>query len=140
MKLKLGLCALLCTGLLYAYDAVVPASELPQNAQSFLNSNFKGIQIGLVKKDMDSYDVTLADGTEIDFIINGEWKNVDGKYKAIPTGFLAPAVVSKVKAAQPNAQIIEVEREIQGYKFKLSNRMEVYTDAQGNVLGQKFDD
>ena len=137
MKLKLGLAALLGATVLFARDIIVPASELPRNAQDFISKNFKTAQIALVKKDIDSYDVTLNDGTEIDFIITGEWKDVDGKYKALPNSIL-PNIMPKIGASS-NAQIIEVSREINGYKFELSNQLKIYTDAQGNILGQKFD-
>ncbi|WP_215432139.1 PepSY-like domain-containing protein [Campylobacter coli] len=137
MKLKLGLAALLGATVLLAKDMVVPASELPNNAKEFISKNFKTAQIGLVKKDIDSYDVILNDGTEIDFMINGEWKEVDGKYKALPNSIL-PNIMPKISASS-NAQIIEVSREISGYKFELSNQLKIYTDAQGNILGQKFD-
>ncbi|MGQ2745921.1 PepSY-like domain-containing protein [Campylobacter coli] len=137
MKLKLGLAALLGATVLFARDIIVPASELPRNAQDFISKNFKTAQIALVKKDIDSYDVTLNDGTEIDFIITGEWKDVDGKYKTLPNSIL-PNIMPKISASS-NAQIIEVSREISGYKFELSNQLKIYTDAQGNILGQKFD-
>ncbi|HIF9893293.1 TPA: PepSY-like domain-containing protein [Campylobacter coli] len=137
MKLKLGLAALLGATVLFARDIIVPASELPRNAQDFISKNFKTAQIALVKKDIDSYDVTLNDGTEIDFIITGEWKDVDGKYKALPNSIL-PNIMPKISASS-NAQIIEVSRKINGYKFELSNQLKIYTDAQGNILGQKFD-
>ncbi|EAI3388417.1 TPA: PepSY-like domain-containing protein [Campylobacter coli] len=137
MKLKLGLAALLGATVLFARDIIVPASELPRNAQDFISKNFKTAQIALVKKDIDSYDVTLNDGTEIDFIITGEWKDVDGKYKALPNSIL-PNIMPKISASS-NAQIIEVSKEINGYKFELSNQLKIYTDAQGNILGQKFD-
>ncbi|EAL1903028.1 hypothetical protein FDL35_09095, partial [Campylobacter coli] len=130
MKLKLGLAALLGATVLFARDIIVPASELPRNAQDFISKNFKTAQIALVKKDIDSYDVTLNDGTEIDFIITGEWKDVDGKYKALPNSIL-PNIMPKISASS-NAQIIEVSREINGYKFELSNQLKIYTDAQGN--------
>ncbi|ECQ5570299.1 hypothetical protein FZK32_03120 [Campylobacter coli] len=133
MKLKLGLAALLGATVLFARDII----ELPRNAQDFISKNFKTAQIALVKKDIDSYDVTLNDGTEIDFIITGEWKEVDGKYKALPNSIL-PNIMPKISASS-NAQIIEVSREISGYKFELSNQLKIYTDAQGNILGQKFD-
>ncbi|EAH6085242.1 PepSY-like domain-containing protein [Campylobacter jejuni] len=138
MKAKLTLLALLGATVLLAKDMVVPASELPNNAKEFISKNFKTAQIGLVKKDIDSYDVILNDGTEIDFMINGDWKEVDGKYKALPHTIL-PSVMKKVSATQPNAQILEVDKEINGYKFKFNNNMEVYTDMQGNILGQKLD-
>ncbi|EJE0599538.1 PepSY-like domain-containing protein, partial [Campylobacter coli] len=129
MKLKLGLAALLGATVLFARDIIVPASELPRNAQDFISKNFKTAQIALVKKDIDSYDVTLNDGTEIDFIITGEWKDVDGKYKALPNSIL-PNIMPKISASS-NAQIIEVSREINGYKFELSNQLKIYTDTQG---------
>ncbi|EKP0494668.1 PepSY-like domain-containing protein [Campylobacter coli] len=136
MKLKLGLAALLGATVLFARDIIVPASELPRNAQDFISKNFKTAQIALVKKDIDSYDVTLNDGTEIDFIITGEWKDVDGKYKALPNSIL-PNIMPKISASS-NAQIIEVSREINGYKFELSNQLKIYTDAQGQYPAHSF--
>lgn len=136
MKLKLAFVALMGATILLARDIVVPASELPKNAQDFISKNFKTAQIALVKKDYDSYDVTLNDGTEIDFIINGEWKEIDGKYKALPNSIL-PNIMSKISTTM-NAQVIEVDKEVTGYKFKLSNQAKVYTDMQGNILGHQM--
>ncbi|TQR34496.1 hypothetical protein DMB92_00600 [Campylobacter sp. MIT 99-7217] len=139
MKIKLALASLACAGALFA-DIVVAPTALPANAQNFVKQYFGGAQIALVKQDIDSFDVVLNDGTEIDFLINGQWKEVDAKYKPLNTAFLPQAVVAKVKAAQPNAAIIKVEKKINMYKFKLNNMMEVYADLNGNILGQKFDD
>ena len=138
MKIKLGLFTMLSAAMLLAKETVIPASELPKNAQDFISENFKTAQIALVKKDVNSYDVILNDGTEIDFMVNGEWKEIDGKYKALPYSIL-PNLMSKVSASQPNAQILEVDKEINGYKFKFNNNIKVYTDTQGNILGQKLD-
>ncbi|TKX32963.1 PepSY-like domain-containing protein [Campylobacter aviculae] len=137
MKIKLGLVTLLGATVLLARDIVVPANTLPQNAQNFIASNFKNTQIALVKKDIDSYDVTLSNGMEIDFMINGDWKEVDGKYQALPNTIL-PNIMSKITATS-NAQIVEVSKEVNGYKFETNNYMKIYTDTQGNILGQKFD-
>lgn len=139
MKLKLTLLALLVGISSALADMVVPANQLPATAQKFISTHFKGVSIGLVERDMNSFDVVLVDGTKIDFNINGEWTEVDGKYKPIPTGFIPNAVVSKVQATQQGAQIIEVDREFGGYKFKFTNGMKVYADNNGNILGQKFD-
>ncbi|MCH3702532.1 PepSY-like domain-containing protein [Campylobacter lari] len=139
MKMKLMLAGLVCASSMFA-DMIVSSSALPQKAQEFLNTYFKGVNVGYVKQDVDSYEVNLVDGTEIDFIINGDWKEVDGKYKGIPIGFIPKEVVAKVQAVQPNAAIVEVDKKINGYKFRTNNMMEIYTDFKGNVLGQKFDD
>lgn len=140
MKLKLILASLACGASFLLADMVVAPNALPANAQTFIKQNFPSNQIMLVKQDLDSFDVTLNDGTEIDFNINGEWIDVEGKYKPIPTGFLPQGIVEKVKAAHPNAAIVDAERKINGFKFKLNNMMKIYTDLNGNILGQKFDD
>ncbi|EAK5577638.1 hypothetical protein CK565_03190 [Campylobacter lari] len=139
MKIKLMLVSLVCASSMFA-DMVVSPNALPQKAQEFLNTHFKGVNVGYVKQDVDSYEVNLVDGTEIDFIINGDWKEVDGKYKGIPTGFIPKEIIAKVQAVQPNAAIVEVDKKINGYKFRTNNMMEIYTDFKGNILGQKFDD
>lgn len=139
MKLKLTLLALLVGISSALADMVVPANQLPAAAKNFINTHFKGVSVMYVERDMSSFDVVLSDGTKIDFNINGEWTEVDGKYKPIPTGFIQNAVLSKVKATQQGAQIIDVDREFNGYKFKFTNGMKVYTDNNGNILGQKFD-
>lgn len=139
MKFKPTLFALLFAGFAYA-DVVVSFNALPQNARNFIQAYFKNAQVNVVKQDEDSFDVILNDGTELEFFINGDWKEVDGKYKAIPTGFLPAKAVQNAKSAQSNAQIIEVSRKPYGIKFKFSNQMETYTDADGNIVRQKLDD
>lgn len=134
-----ALATLFCASSLFADMAVAP-NTLPAKIQNFVKQHFRGINIMFAERDMTSFDIDLSDGTKIEFNINGDWTGIDGRYKAIPTSFLPGAVVTKVKSTQPNAQIIEVDRTINGYKFKFNNMMEVYTDANGNIIGQKFDD
>ncbi|AXP09317.1 PepSY-like domain-containing protein [Campylobacter hepaticus] len=139
MKLKLSLCALFSAMVLFAKDMVIPANELPQNAQEFIAKNFQNTQIVLVKKDLDSYEVTLNDGTEIDFMFNGEWKDLDGKHKALPYSIL-PVVMEKISNTELSSYIVELSKEVNGYKFKFNNGIKVYTDMQGNILRKKLDD
>ncbi|EAL5901912.1 hypothetical protein DSE64_00005, partial [Campylobacter lari] len=120
MKIKLMLASLVCASSMFA-DMVVSPNALPQKAQEFLNTHFKGVNVGYVKQDVDSYEVNL----------------VDGKYKGIPTGFIPKEIIAKVQAVQPNAAIVEVDKKINGYKFRTNNMMEIYTDFKGNILGQK---
>lgn len=139
MKLKLMLASLACVSALSA-DMIIAPSALPANAQSFIKQHFAGAQIALVEQDGDSFDVKLNDGTEVDFLLSGEWTKVDAKYKPIAANFVPANVLNKVKATQPNAGLIEVERKLGSYKFKFNNNMEVFADTNGNILGQKFDD
>ena len=53
--------------------------------------------MSLAKEDRDfsgtTYDVLLADGTEIEFSSRGEWKEVDGKRTALPTSFIPAQII-----------------------------------------------
>ncbi|MBM0637265.1 PepSY-like domain-containing protein [Campylobacter sp. VicNov18] len=138
MKLKSILLAVLATTVLLAKDITIPFNELPKNTQEFIFENFGKDKIALAKKDRDSYEVVLKDGTEIDFMLNGEWKELDGKHKALPYSIL-PLIMEKISATESNAQILELSKKTNGYKFKLSNGMEIYTDTQGNILRKKLD-
>lgn len=140
MKIKIALATLAMTSFVLAKDMIVGVNALPQNSQNFIKQYFQNASVSLVKQDIDSFEVYLNDGTEIEFFINGDWKEVDANYKPLNTAFMPKNALSTITKMHPNVGIIKIEKEIQGYKFELNNRMEVYTDVNGNFLGQKFDD
>lgn len=140
MKKKLVLAALLCTSALFAHDIVVSANTLPANAKAFVGKYFPNKNIVLVKKDLDSYDVTLNNGVQIDFIINGEWKEVDGNYQPINTAFIPQPIMQAIASRYKGASVVEIEKQINGFKVKLNNNLKVYFSQSGQLMGQKFDD
>lgn len=121
-------------------DMVVPASALPQQATSFINRVFPGVQIWKVERDGRKFDVNLSNGVSIDFLGNGDWQNIDSEYAPIPDAAFPPAVVQAVKKAYPQAAIIDAEKEWGNYKLKLNNMMEVMVSGNGQIMGQQFDD
>ena len=135
-KLMLILVAL--CGVAFA-DMVVPATSLPKNAQDFIANNFKGANIMYVEMDYDSYDVMLSNGTEVDFFTNGDWKEVKS-YMGVNPAILPAPVAAGFQKAFPNVQIIKVEKEWNGYEIKTAQRIKAYFDANGNLMGQKYDD
>ena len=139
MKLKIALLALLAGVSTALAEIVVSASELPKTAQTFISTHFKGVGVGLVKKDMSRFEVLLQDGTRLGFNINGEWVRVGSKYKPIPTSFVPSAVLSKLGAAQGGASVSAVHRELDGYKFRLDNGTRLFVDNNGNVTQSKRD-
>ena len=125
---------------LFADDWVVPVSQLPANARSFIQKVFLDAQIFKVEKDGRKFDVKLSNGVSIDFLSNGEWENIDSEYTPIPESAFPPAVIKALKASYPQAAIIDAEKEWGNYKIKLNNMMEVMVSGNGQIMGQKFDD
>ena len=121
-------------------DWIVPVTALPQKSRAFINSTFPGVQIWKVERDGGKFEVKLSNGVDIDFYMNGDWKDIDGGWVTIPFSVLPASVANTVKQTYPQAAIIKVEKEWGNYKIKLNNFMELYITASGQLVGQKFDD
>ena len=121
-------------------DMVVPPSALPQQARTFIQRVFPGVQIWKVERDGGKFDVNLSNGVSIDFLPNGDWQNIDSEYAPIPDAAFPPAILQAVKNAYPQAAIIDAEKEWGNYKLKLNNMMEIMVSGNGQIMGQQFDD
>ena len=130
---------IISTSSLFA-DWVVPASSLPQKARAFIQRVYPGVQIWKVERDDGKFDVKLSNGASIDFLPNGNWVNIDGEYNGVPLSVLPQAVANTVRRTYPQAMMIDVEKEWGNYKIKLNNMMEMFISANGQLMGQKWDD
>ncbi len=139
-KILLGLfyVGFLLCGLLYA-DMVVPASSLPQNAQSFISNNFKDATVVYVEQDFDDFEVRLSNGVKIDFYRDGNWKEIEN-YNGIDLSLLPTQVSKTVQTTYPNVLVLKIEKEWSGYEVKLANMLKVYINEKGQIVGQKHDD
>jgi hypothetical protein len=140
-KLFFLMIATLGTMSLSAQPTLISSNDLPADAQKFLTENFKE-KVEYVKKDnkfFDEYEVRLADGTEIEFDSKGNWKEVESKKNALPTGFI-PAKIQKYAADKfPNTHIKKIERGVLGkYEVKLSNGLELEFNSDGDF--KRIDD
>ena len=130
---------IISTSSLFA-DWVVPVSSLPQKARAFIQRVYPGAQIWKVERDDGKFDVKLSNGASIDFLPNGNWVNIDGEYNGVPLSVLPQAVANTVRRTYPQAMMIDVEKEWGNYKIKLNNMMEMFISANGQLMGQKWDD
>ena len=130
---------IISTSSLFA-DWVVPVSSLPQKARAFIQRVYPGVQIWKVERDDGKFDVKLSNGASIDFLPNGNWVNIDGEYNGVPLSVLPQAVANTVRRTYPQAMMIDVEKEWGNYKIKLNNMMEMFISANGQLMGQKWDD
>ena len=137
--LILGLILGLSSSMVFG-DWIVPVSSLPQKSRAFINSTFPGVQIWKVERDGGKFEVKLSNGVDIDFYINGDWKDISGGWGTIPFTVLPAAVANTVRQTYPQAAMVDVEKEWGNYKVKLNNMMELYVTSGGQLIGQKFDD
>ena len=121
------------------YGYGVQLSSIPQNAQNFIKQHFPNIQVSYIERDRDDIEVYLADGTQIEFFPNGDWKEVKC-YMNMPASILPANVMATIQRTYPQAAIIKIEKQFTIFEVKLNNMMELYIDNNGTLIGQKFDD
>lgn len=130
----------LFSAFLMADDIYIMPEQLPQNALQFIQKYFPNVNILYSEMDKKGYEVQLSNGVEIEFLRNGEFKEIEGNYVALPFEILPQSVANTVGKTYPNTVITKIKRKWNFYEIKLNNMMELYIDANGQLLGQKFDD
>ena len=113
-------------------------SQLPAKAQEFVKKHFpkETISYLLVDKEFASteYEIALSNGQEITFDRNGEWKEIEGKKRALPESVIPAVVATIVTARFPNVAIEHLEREYWGYEVELMNGLELKIDKKGKLI------
>ncbi|MEI0445467.1 PepSY-like domain-containing protein [Brachyspira intermedia] len=141
LKLFISIASLMMISslVLTAEDMPIQANQLPKNAQTFVKTNFPNDQIVYAEQDRQSYKVELASGVEIDFDRQGNWTDVSGNNRPIPTQFIPTAVLKSVQSKYPQIEVLEISKEYNSYKLKLANNREVYVSNNGQITGDKLD-
>lgn len=138
MMLMLGIVTAMSAADTYAHDA----SVLPEAAKNTIKNNFKA-KVSVVKIDktlgrIDDYDVTLSDGTEIEFDRSGNWKNVETSVNSsVPKGFLPKEAVTFINAKHNGKKVVGIEKKRYGYEIELSDGIDIQFDKNGKFI--KYD-
>ena len=137
---KVFILLIIFSSVLMADDWKVDPNELPQSTIDFINKFFPNNRIILAERDRKKYEIVLENGVELEFFINGEFKEVEGNYVAVPPEILPKTVANTVSVTFPNTTITKIKKKWNLYEVKLNNSMALYIDVNGQLLGQKFDD
>lgn len=137
---KVFILLIIFSSVLMADDWKIDPNELPQSAIDFINKFFPNNRIILAERDRKKYEIVLENGVELEFFINGELKEVEGNYVAVPPEILPKTVANTVSVTFPNTTITKIKKKWNLYEVKLNNSMALYIDVNGQLLGQKFDD
>jgi hypothetical protein len=136
--------SLLAFGVATAQDeGLVPISTLPASAQSFINQHFSANSIVSVWQDtekgkVEDYTVLFADGTEIEFRADGNWKEVKSRNGQVSPKIVPTKITKYVHKNYPNVIVKEIKKGRTKYEVDLSNGVELIFNLNGKFL--KIDD
>lgn len=107
---------------------------LPAAAQQFIAQYFANATIVNVELDDFVYEVLLSNGAEIDFDMNGNWREVDCHTFAVPQDIVPANIQNFVATSYPNNFIVKIELKNQRYEIELNNHLDLVFDINGNFL------
>ena len=111
-------------------------TKLPPEATTFLEANFKGIQIQEMYKEAEGtsfkYEVKLANGAEVEFNNRGRWREIESKTTTLATTMLQPSVGAYIQKTYPNAKITEIKKGNRFNFVKINDEINLQFDTEGN--------
>lgn len=121
-----------------ADDRPVTFNQLPQAAQTFINTNYPGEKVAFATVDDDiirpDYHVALVNGVMLQFEHGGSLEKIETRNGNIPDGIIPFQIIDMVKQYYPEAKILEYEVGKRSYEIKLSNRMEMKFNTKFQVI------
>lgn len=122
----------------------ITVEQLPDTSSTFVEQFFPGIEVVYAEKDEDdgiiTYELTLADGTEIEVDANGNWIEIECFRRALPDEIVPQPIVDYVAQNYPNGVIVTIERDDNGYEIELRDGTELKFDNDLNFVGDDNDD
>lgn len=119
-------------------DKPISKENLPQAAQTFIQTYFSDKAITLVKQDTDvarkTYDVVFADGTEVEFNGKGLWTEVSTKTGVVPQDLVPETIRTFISGKYAGQTICRIERERAKTEVKLSNGLELTFNKDGRLI------
>lgn len=143
MKMQLlaiaaGVCAMMaaCSG----KDTVTTdTSVLPDKATTLIKDNYGDVKIAQIKVEKetmgDEYEVTLANGTQVDFNSDGTLEKVKaGRNDSIPSSIIPAEISQYVKDTYPEQYIVKYEIDGKEKEIELSSGLDIKFDIQNTFV------
>ena len=139
-KILLILVAIFSVGVIAASadnDKLIDKSQLPLQAQQFIEAHFAGVDMIYAKEDsnifFNSYEVRLANGVKLEFSSKGNWEEVECQQSEVPAEIVPQSIRDYVNNNFANEKIRGIEKNRNDYEVKLSNRLELKFDKDFNL-------
>lgn len=120
-------------------DRPIQFDQLPKRTQQFLTESFPGDRVSYAKMERDlfdvSYEVILVSGTKIEFVRNGDWKEISTRFATIDAKLIPQPILEYVKQHHTNRDIVAIEREHKYYEVKLTDGMQLRFDRSFRFIG-----
>ncbi len=121
----------------YAANNALPINSLPVNVIAFVQQNFPDKQITSIEKEItdNTIEVSLNDGTQIDFDDNGNWNAIYSQIDAVPSDVVPSAIMKIIDDNFPGTSVVEIDKEDYGYEVELPCGVFLHFNHNYQLLG-----
>ena len=120
------------------HEQTIAFSELPAQAQSFVQQHFNVADIAYIEKERDGlfYEFTayLKNATKIDFDHSGNLESIDCEIYPVPEGIIPAVIANYLKQHYPNHFAVKYSINRHTIEIELGNGMELLFDLDGKFL------
>ena len=120
-----------------AANNALPINSLPVNVIAFVQQNFPDKQITSIEKEMtdNTIEVSLNDGTQLDFDDNGNWNAIYSQIDAVPSDVVPSAIMKIIDDNFPGTSVVEIDKEDYGYEVELPCGVFLHFNHNYQLLG-----
>lgn len=120
-------------------DKPINVSQLPNNAQKFIEMYFNNVKVSYAKKDSGwinvDYEVVFVNGFKAEFDKNGNWKDVESpKGQEVPKGIVPKEIVTYIETNHSGCKIKDISRDNRDYEVDLNNGIDLKFDLKFNLI------
>lgn len=119
-------------------DKPIAVTQLPAKAQQFIKTHFSKEKVALAKLEQEifetRYEVVFTSGSKVEFLKDGEWKEIDCKYSTVPTAVIPAQIAQYVSQNYPDTKVVQIDRDKRDYEVKITNGLELTFDKQFNLI------
>lgn len=120
-------------------ESVIPETELPKSAQTYLSTHFDGLNVIQVIKDREglrkSYDVYLAEGFELEFKKSGDVVSIkNNRNQSLPDSVLPEKLKAYVLENFASDYIVSWELDDNFQEIELNTGMELKFSKSGDFI------
>ena len=119
-------------------DRIIAVGELPAVSQQFVQTHFKGVEVSYAKVDEELFDkdykVVFVNGSKVEFLKNGDWKEVDCKYGEVPAAIVPKPIQDCVASRFAGRKVVGIEQDRRGYDVALDNGLDLEFDRDFRLV------
>lgn len=117
---------------------IITVDGLPAASRQFIDTYFKRMEVSYARVEEEWFDkeykVLFVNGSKVEFVKNGDWKQVDCRYGEVPAGIVPQPILDYVNASFKERKVVGIERDRRGYDIELDNGLDLEFDRSFRLV------